>query len=351
MAGKLRISKRQRTWLALLCFAAVPFGGCVGTDNPSDAGRPDPAPNPDAEPRPIMLVHGKPVSVPGASGPSYDYSPWATAQEAWRTWGLGEQIPWMYYADDVETTFDVHDHPSGVEAQGHDLHHGGPLAHAAGGRHDGDTPIEHLAFHWAWAVHDRYASSGLCVDAVANSMGGLIVRYAIGAYSQRAEPGFAEFPPSLCVSNVATLGTPHAGTRVTRGCAPTDRQCSEVSDGSSFMGTLAGTAAFRRPEADNGTRWIVFGSDMENVVAPPESTYMMEFDRAIMHEREDLVFHAEEKVPGTSVIVPTNWYLSNGGTDATAHVRNADRGGPWQSSAAAEWPARAIHRFFTEAAG
>ncbi|MGH9207462.1 MAG: hypothetical protein ACRD1G_13065, partial [Acidimicrobiales bacterium] len=74
-------------------------------------------------------------------------------------------------------------------------------------------------------------------------MGGLIIRYALGATNAR----MAKFPPhSLLVSNVVTVATPHAGlTGYSYNVATTNGDPTEIEDmhpGSStstFMSTIS----------------------------------------------------------------------------------------------------------------
>jgi triacylglycerol esterase/lipase EstA (alpha/beta hydrolase family) len=76
-----------------------------------------------------------------------------------------------------------------------------------GTSHTHDTSIRHLAYHLAWYIWSNFTSRGVDVDVVAHSMGGLVIRYAVSA----VEHGLANFPASLFVEDVVTLGTPHNG--------------------------------------------------------------------------------------------------------------------------------------------
>ena len=112
------------------------------------------------------------------------------------------------------------------------------------GTHDGTTTghtaqaaIEHLGYHLAWYIYDEYSSKNESVDVVAHSMGGLIIRYAVG----EAADGNPAFPPSLIVGNVVSLGTPHGGAnlaKIAKCAAPMPLECSEISPGSTFLLSL-----------------------------------------------------------------------------------------------------------------
>ncbi|HLE46797.1 MAG TPA: hypothetical protein VI818_00755 [Candidatus Thermoplasmatota archaeon] len=337
----------------VLTAVLVLLAGCLRAAETQETPTGPTAPADVATPLPIMLVHGKPVHTPGFS-PNSSYDSWSMARVAWRSWGLTDSVPWAYFADDSKSFADSQEHPADQPNHGHDLHKGGAAAHPHGGRHGADTPIEHLAFHWAWAIHDVYSTQGKCVDVVAHSMGGVIVRYAIGAFAKRNESEYHDFPPSLCVRHAATLGSPHAGTEYTRICthpAYSDAQCRAMARGSEFQRLLAASPEFRHPDGTGGTRWLAFGSDTEDAIIPADSAHGMTFDRAIMHEEEDAVTHFVyvRSTPAGTVSAPNSWYLTKVDTSKTAHVRIAEGAqGSWQPSSAAEWPARQIYRFFTE---
>lgn len=83
-----------------------------------------------------------------------------------------------------------------------------------------NDPIEHLGCALAWYIYDTYTSKGIPVDVVAHSMGGLIIRDALGESGTAVSGGGCNtpangnpncFPPPLMVDAVATVGTPHGG--------------------------------------------------------------------------------------------------------------------------------------------
>lgn len=335
----------RRGWTGA-SLAAVLLGGalagCLGGADDEDA---DGVPGDDGgsatggtnSARSLMLLHGW---HPRAAS---DYANWAAAQEAWSNWGLDvEQVRWMYYGGDQNTDQDVGEHPAALEDHGHSTHFGGSSAHDGEGLHDSNTPWEHVAYHWAWAVHDMYASRGRCVDAVGHSGGGVVVRYALGAYSQRHEEEYADFPPSLCVTRVVTVGTPHEGTELLRACV--DAQCTAGGVGSEFMAKLA-TEPFVHPEGDGGTMWLLVGSDADELVRPPESSVGMRSELAVMHEARDTMTHVSTLSPPSG---PICWYLCRVDDEATAHARVRDPNGTWTASTSSDWPARRIFLSLSE---
>ncbi|HVM46351.1 MAG TPA: hypothetical protein VM582_10490, partial [Candidatus Thermoplasmatota archaeon] len=126
--------------------------------------------------------------------------------------------------------------------------------------HDLDTDIRHIALHVAWHAHDHFGASGVTVDMLGHSMGGLLMRYAI-AKSGTGAP----WPPLLRVEDATTMGTPHGGLG-TGWCklspwSDVRQMCSD----SSFMVWLRDNA--KNPQGNGGTDWTVMGSDCDGWVA------------------------------------------------------------------------------------
>ncbi|HLF16824.1 MAG TPA: hypothetical protein VI796_05270 [Candidatus Thermoplasmatota archaeon] len=221
---------------------------------------------------PIMFVHGIDIDPVWTEG-----SPWGEFRWKLEEWGwTGPNVEWGYYECDNENIHGFKYYGEMIDH--HPLHsghpHSTPDVDDGGGNHDGDancggvpsdtahdpdTSIRHLGVHWAWAVYDHYwnpngdleVPAPTCVKAVGHSMGGLIIRYAI---QHIGDPGF---PPSLCVSDVVTLGTPHDGALERYSmCGWT--QCNEMNHGSGF---LRGLGADQNPQTAPGdTDWTVMGS-------------------------------------------------------------------------------------------
>lgn len=151
-----------------------------------------------------------------------------------------------------------------------DRHYGyWPNAHTNGFDHvNGHTPINHLAYHFAWEVYNRHSQYGRSVDVVAHSMGGLIVRYAL-TMTQIHNP---DFPPYLRIQDVVTLGTPHSGTAWAVGCwyAYNWKQCEQMRPGSQFM--QYSWQGVPEPQGVNGTSWTLIGSSWDGIVPDVNSS-------------------------------------------------------------------------------
>src|SRR5262245_49597124 len=71
--------------------------------------------------------------------------------------------------------------------------------------------LEHVACRFAWYVYNTFSSKGIPVAIVAHSLGGLIVRYALGASNGNAAFPTAPSGNPLLVESVVTIGTPFQG--------------------------------------------------------------------------------------------------------------------------------------------
>jgi hypothetical protein len=250
--------------------------------------------------KPVVFVHG--LDAFFASGS--DCNAWNPMVSALRSWGwTGTMAKVQYYAFDANCTYSVDHHGS------HARHYGGPSEHDANNpnSHGFDTRIEHIAYHLAWMIYDHFTKNGIVVDAVGHSMGGLILRYAI-AQTQLRHP---DFPPSLAVEDVVTLGTPHTGTDWARGCFWSD-QCGQMVPGSSFLAWLASNA--QNPQGSGGTDWTTVGSYEDNYV-PTGSANGMDSTHRVNYYASSEVEHGD--------------YLVDTSDVRTADVEYWDRPGPW----------------------
>lgn len=224
---------------------------------------------------PVLVVHGH---NPGARGDCDRFDPLAgqlrAPDDGHATYRFGgEVVPLAYYGGDTKALGDgwgdlgcrwwahVSNHGAHrfVSPSGHRTRHG-VIGHTTG------TSIRHLAYHLAWLVHDRYTSRGVAVDLVGQSMGGLVVRYALAA----TEAHLAHFPRRLLVDDVVTLGTPLGGHE-TELFDSRSRQTIEMDKDSSFMTWLHAHA--RRPPQPGPRRtdWTFVGSYTDGFI-PPSST-------------------------------------------------------------------------------
>jgi pimeloyl-ACP methyl ester carboxylesterase len=119
-----------------------------------------------------------------------------------------------------------------------------------------DTSVQELGRQLAWDIYNRYSVNGVSVDLVGHSMGGLVARAALTGVAR----GLTDWPPHLYVEDVATLGTPHAGTSWAYLCFY--RQCGDMRPGSAFL-----SWAYPSPQSAQGTDWTLAGSEDDEVVS------------------------------------------------------------------------------------
>lgn len=132
--------------------------------------------------------------------------------------------------------------------------------------HTTGTSIRHLASHLAWLIHDRYTRRGVAVDLVGQSMGGLIVRYALAATETHARG----FPRRLLVDDVVTLGTPLGGYE-TELFTARNRQTIEMDKDSSFMAWLHEHADRPPQPGRRRTDWTFVGSSTDGFIPTPST--------------------------------------------------------------------------------
>ena len=181
----------------------------------------------------------------------------------------------LYYLDDYGYGSNPSLYHNYVIPAGTTIAENHPGVAGCGDLHTQETGLEHLAYHWAWAVHDVTKNGG-CVKAVGYSMGGLIIRRAI-AEVQLAPSSGSHWPPrsTFCVSDVVTLGTPHHGVTQSNEllCQTptwTTRQCLQQTDDSSFIVWLTSNA--RNPQGQGGTDWTAVGSTKDGTVSMESAT-------------------------------------------------------------------------------
>ncbi|MBI2078791.1 MAG: hypothetical protein HYT80_10555, partial [Euryarchaeota archaeon] len=134
-------------------------------------------------------------------------------------------------------------------------------------RHDRDTDIRHVAFHFAWWLYNHHSQRNETVEIVAHSLGGLMVRYAVAMVERQAagllEPNERWWPEKLLVENVVTLATMHDG--VISACYSTWAQAQNMCFDKKTMKWLRANA--QNPQASDGTIWGVMGSEVDEWVS------------------------------------------------------------------------------------
>ncbi len=252
--------------------------------------------------KPIVFVHGLDAFFSSGS----DCNAWNPMVSALQSWGhTGTMVKTKFYAFDVNCNYSLDHHGS------HSVHYGGTGEHDVNdpNSHGFDTRIEHISYHLAWMIYDHFSKSGVVVDGVGHSMGGLILRYAV-AQTQRKH---ADFPPSVNVEDIVTLGTPHTGTGWALGCPWAD-QCGQMVPGSSFMNWLASYAP--NPQGSGGTDWTTVGSYEDDLVSTGSANGMDSTHR-VNYLSSAGVEHGD--------------YLVDTSDARTADVEYWDRPGPWYS--------------------
>lgn len=252
----------------------------------------------DTRSKPIVYVHG------WSSSSATDCTMWTSMDNQLRAWGhTGTKMTVKYYSSDSNCTDSLLSYGS------HTKHYGS--SHTT---HNNGTDIRHLAYHLAQMITAKFGSNP--VDIVAHSMGGLITRYMVG---ERARNN-ADFPSSLTVEDIVTMGTPHNGTGWANFCGGT--QCVQMRPGSSFINYLNANA--QNPKAGD-TDWTLMGSDDDAIVSASSATSMTANHKVIYL--------------GSSNVGHSDFYALT--TDSrTADVHYNDYGGTWYAWYDAPWPVR-----------
>lgn len=203
--------------------------------------------------------------------------------------------------------------------------------------HNLDTDYRHLAYHVAWFIYDEFSRDGKAIDVVAHSMGGLIIRYAIGA----AERGQDDWPPFLYVENVVTIASPHGGTKW--GCAAyygswvnwKGYQAAQFCRASEVAQDMM--TNMRHPNGFNDdvfipTYWLTMGSANDGVVVPTSRSVEMDADYKIIY------FNSREVCEGDPSYGHTELYrdveeISGDRCIAWMFKGHASYNDPWE-----DWP-------------
>jgi uncharacterized protein with LGFP repeats/pimeloyl-ACP methyl ester carboxylesterase len=210
----------------------------------------------------LLLVHGFTDSCAGAFntlGVANDSTSSAYGYFTAHGWAANQIDEVGYYNNDAGCTSNV--------TSEQQLH----CSSLVGGHQTGwtDDPINHLACMFAWYVNDTYPTSGPPVIIVAHSMGGLIVRAAIGESGQAGNLNYnSSFPQTpLNVVGVITVGTPHGGLdgvylsmalQIFGNPGPPE-ELLEMEAGSPFMTLLT---SVQDPQGANGTYWALMAASI-----------------------------------------------------------------------------------------
>jgi Palmitoyl protein thioesterase len=251
----------------------------------------------DNRTKPIVFVHG--LDAFGDAGVDCAAT-WNTMANRLGQFGhTGTKFTVKYYWGDTNCS-------GALDAYGsHSTHFPRTDAHQAGS-HDMDGDIRHLGYHLAWMIYNKWSASGVTIDAVGHSMGGLILRYAIS----RVQAGDSAFPPSLLIEDVVTLGTPHQGSGWASGCTWA-YECVQMENGSAFVTSLA-----QNPQGAGGTDWTLVSS----------------YDDGIVSEGSGVGMTAAHKVSYLgSMNIGHSDYMNDTSDVRDADVEYNDNGGTWYS--------------------
>jgi pimeloyl-ACP methyl ester carboxylesterase len=239
---------------------------------------------------PVLYVHGY-----DSGGGGSNCGMWTNMRTALTGNGFsGPQVTVKYYHNDANCGADVNAHGSQSK------HYPGGTV---GGQDSNNTDIRHIGYQFAWLVYDDYTSRGTNVGIVAHSMGGLVVRYALARVAARD----ADFPPSLLVSNVITLGTPHNGANIAVFCSIGNVECAQMTPGSSFLRSLSAN-----PQGTGGTDWTLLGSDADAVVSTSSAT-SMSANHKVRYTSGDRVAHSDY-YNATRTASDASLYAANNGS-------------------------------------
>ncbi|MGW7086580.1 esterase/lipase family protein [Streptomyces sp. NPDC054871] len=250
----------------------------LGLASPAAAAAP---PRDDSVDEPVIMIHGY-YEQPLLGGPmpnGYDCSDWwQSAETAMENWGWkGDLLTYGYYKSDRGCDWSFNQDRAGDPP----VWPPNPPKPRYGDR---DTHLGTIAQDLAWKIYSKYSSKGESVDVMAHSMGGLIIRAALSGVSN----GDPDYPPYLYVEDVATLGTPHAGSRLATLCGGVFTeyiQCALMRSSSPWLKSLNGN-----PQGTHGTDWTLFGAESDRVVSDESATGMPAAHKVI-YTRPSIIPH------------------------------------------------------------
>jgi hypothetical protein len=204
-----RLNYRHRWLRAMVTVAALAIvsvaGGTAGTSTPARADT--------ATADPLLLIHGFNDDCGAAWNTNSGRSGDMAATTYLGNHGFGSIDEVGYYTssavstDNADTSTCNEDLNTLVQTdQNMQQCNGLPGPSSAYGTKD--DQLDRLGCLLAWYIWEKYSQYGRTVNILAHSMGGLIVRDAIGRTSAHAQ----HFPPqALWVARVVTVATPHGG--------------------------------------------------------------------------------------------------------------------------------------------
>ena len=137
--------------------------------------------------------------------------------------------------------------------------------HMATGYHaDEDCSINNLAYHLAWYIYWNFSRYGISVHVIAHSMGGLMIRSALYEHNHQSV-----FPSTLLVESVVTFATPHNGVNFTAQTTQSRQMYPAV-----WPSYLTNLNKDGFPQGNNGTKWLLIGSDGDRLVTDESATHM-----------------------------------------------------------------------------
>lgn len=236
----------------------------------------------DVKTAPLLLVHGFTDSCASAFD---DTDPHDNSQYSTFTWDyLHNMEGWTdvreigYYSTSYRSGesacyANVQDDANGQQ-------HCSTLSGGAGTDGTPNDPIQHLGCLLAWYIYDNYTSTTpvIRISILAHSMGGLVVRDALGQSGQMYNPNYngtettnpnydSRFPATpLDVATVVTVASPHGGVIGAYAEGANDifgssRQLTDMTAGSPFMNLLGNIQAPRgAPQGTPGTLWALMAA-------------------------------------------------------------------------------------------
>lgn len=215
--------------------------------------------------QPILFVHGySPRRPPGQDCNGFNRMGNTLRSAGWR----GPIVRVGFYSDDRNCDFNI----SSFGAHDGDTH-----------PHNRDTSIDHLGYHLAKFIDQRYTSQRKYVKVIGYSMGGLMIRDAMMKSSRRA----SGYPRDLLVGDVVTWGSPHGGTnsQTSAACnAAPHVQCNQMKPNSGFLNFLRQYGGNPQGGGGGGTDWTVVGSESDMVIDEASATDMAACHKVRYHD-------------------------------------------------------------------